>query len=203
MPPSRRLAAIITVALVGMVVLVVTTGTSLLPPALLLGPCLPDWTSPNSYGPRASPLATVRFSAGAVAGELCYGRPARRGRAIYGALVPFDTLWRLGANEPTRLYLKGAVSLAGIPLAAGRYSLYVRPGRDRWTLFVSRSVLHWGNDISAAVRAREVGHAPLTPQALVAPVETLSVSAESSGDTAWLSFDWDSTRVSVPVIGTR
>jgi len=205
MPLSRRLRLVAGIAagLLGLAALVVTTGTSLLPPALLLGPCLPDWTSPNSYGRRASPLATVRFVAGPASGELCYGRPARRGRRIYGALIPFDTLWRLGANEPTRLYLKRAVTLAGISLAAGRYSLYVWPGRDHWTLYVSRSVLHWGNDISAAVRAREVGHAVLTPQPLPAPVETLTATAEARGDTAWLSFDWDSTRVSLPVIGVR
>ena len=180
--------------------LLVVSGTSLLPAGLVLGPCLPDWTSPNSYGRRASPLATVRWREGSVAGELCYGRPSRRGRPIYGALVPFDSLWRFGANEPTRLYLGAAATVAGIPLRAGRYSLYVRPGRSGWILFVSRSVLHWGNDISEAVRSREVGQAPLATEALPQPVETLTVSTAAAGDTTWLRFDWETTRVALPIV---
>jgi hypothetical protein len=186
-----------------LVALLVVSGTSLLPAGLVLGPCLPDWTSPNSYGPRASPLATLRWHAGSVSGELCYGRPSRRGRTIYGGLVPFDTLWRFGANEPTRLYLGGAARLAGIPLGPGRYSLYVRPASGTWTLFVSRSVLHWGNDISGAVRAREVGQAALAPEPLLQPVETLTVTATATGDTTWLRFDWESTRVALPIVPGR
>ena len=199
--PRRRLhaAGFALAILLAVLGLVVTTGTSLLPPSLVLGPCLQDWTSANSYGRRASPLGSVRFSAGALHGELCYGRPSRRGRSVYGGLIPFDVLWRFGANEPTRLYLDRAAVVAGIPLDAGRYSLYVTPGRERWELFVSRSVLHWGNDISAAVRAREVGRASVVPDSLAAPVETLTVSSRAAGDTTWLDFDWERTRIALSI----
>ncbi len=179
--------------------LVATTGTSLMPAALALGPCLPDWTNSNSYHPRGSPLGSLRFSAGALKGELCYGRPSRRGRAVYGTLVPFDSLWRFGANEPTRLYLDHRAIVGGIPLAAGRYSLYVIPGPARWELFVSRSVRHWGNDISGEVRAREVGHASVIPDSLASPVETLTVTARPVGDITWLDFEWERTRLPVAI----
>jgi hypothetical protein len=201
--PMSRTAAIAAAGaalVLALVALVVVSGISLVPAGLLLGPCLPDWTSPNSYGRRASPLATVRWHAGSVSGELCYGRPSRRGRPVYGGLVPFDTLWRFGANEPTRLYLGGTVRLAGLRLGPGRYSLYVRPASGSWTLFASRSVLHWGNDISAAVRAREVGQAALKPEVLPEPVETLTVTAAATGDTTWLRFDWETTRVALPIV---
>lgn len=195
-----RIALLGAGVLLGLVGLVVVSGVSLLPAQLALGPCLRDLTGPNPFGRRASPLATVRWQAGAVPGELCYGRPSRHGRAVYGALVPFDSLWRLGANEPTRLYLGGAARLAGISLAAGRYSLYARPGPGSWTLFVSRSVLHWGNDISAAVRAREVGHASIAVEPLTQAVETLTVTATPPADTVWLHFDWETTRVTLPIV---
>ena len=81
----------------------VATGISLLPVSLALGPCLKDLTSPLSYRARVSPLGSVDLHAGAAMVRLCYGRPTMRGRTVFGGLVPYDSLWRMGANEPTRL----------------------------------------------------------------------------------------------------
>jgi hypothetical protein len=179
----------------------VVTGVSLVPTSLALGPCLRDLTSLVSYRPRQSPLATVRFQLADADVELCYGRPSARGRLVFGGVVPFDSLWRLGANEPTRLYLDRPITLAGIPLAPGRYSLYALPRPDRWTMFVSRSTLHWGNDISPAVRAREVAQAVLPVEALAQPVETLTVRIEGDPATghARLVFAWERTAVGLEV----
>lgn len=177
----------------------VATGTSLIPTSVTLGPCLKDYSSPLSYQPRQSPLATVRFGLGDAEVELCYGRPVARGRTIFGALVPYDSLWRLGANEPTRLYLNRPITFAGIPLAAGRYSLYARPEADRWTLFVSRSTQHWGNDISREVRAREVGQVVLPVETLSQPVETLTVRLDGDPGSghARLVVSWERTAVTM------
>jgi hypothetical protein len=104
----------------------------------------------------------------------------------------------MGANEPTRLYTGRPITFAGIPLAAGRYSVYTIPHRDRWEIFVSRSTLHWGNDISSAVRAREVGQATAPVEQLATPVETLTVRTDSTGTEAF-TIEWETTRVSLPV----
>jgi Protein of unknown function (DUF2911) len=177
----------------------VVTGVSLIPPSVALGPCLKDYTSPVSYRPRQSPLATLRFRLADAGVELCYGRPTRRDRVVFGGLVPWDSLWRLGANEPTRLYLDKPITLGGIPLAPGRYSLYTIPRPEAWTIFVSRSVRHWGNDISAAVREREVGRVLLPVEHLAAPVDTLTarVTGDLEGGRAELSFSWEETRVTL------
>jgi hypothetical protein len=122
-----------------------------------------------------------------------------RGRPVFGHLVPFDSLWRMGANEPTRLYTDRAIRLAGISLGPGRYSLYSVPRPDAWEVFVSRSTLHWGNDISPTVRAAEVGHATVPVEALPIPVETLTVRADFEGDQMLLSLEWETTRVRLPL----
>jgi hypothetical protein len=179
--------------------LFLVTGSSLVPVSVTLGPCLMDYSSGLSYRPRASPMGQVAFPVGKGGAELCYGRPAARGRRIYGALVPFDTLWRMGANEPTRLYTDRPISLAGIALGPGRYSLYAIPGPTTWTIFASRSVRHWGNDISAGVRAREVGRATVPVESLSQPVETLTVTAEDSGAAVLLHLDWERTRITLQV----
>ncbi len=192
----RHRTLVVSALVLGLAATCAATGTSLVPASLMLGPCLRDWTSPSSYGARQSPLASVDAPLGDGALRLCYGRPAMRGRTVYGGLVPWDTLWRMGANEPTRLYLNRPATVAGIPLDAGRYSLYLRPGAAGWTLFVNRSVRHWGNDFSLAVRAHEVGSTPVPVVALPEPVETLTVRrvAADSGRMA-LAFDWERTRV--------
>lgn len=177
----------------------VSTGTSLIPPSVWLGPCLRDWTSPSSYQRRVSPLTRLRAPVGDGEILLCYGRPSIRNRPIFGGLVPFDSLWRTGANEPTRLSTSHAITLAGIPLAAGRYSIYSIPRPGRWEVFVTRSTLHWGNDISPAVRAREVGHASVPTTVLAAPVETLTVRAAAAADSLLLSIDWETTRATLPI----
>jgi hypothetical protein len=177
----------------------VSTGTSLIPPSLWLGPCLRDWTSPSSYQRRASPLASLWAPVGTGEILLCYGRPSMRHRPIYGGLVPFDSLWRTGANEPTRLSTGRAISLAGIPLPPGRYSIYSIPRPGMWEIFVSRSTLHWGNDISPAVRAAEVGHARVPTSSLAVPVETLTVHASPAADSLLLSIDWETTRATLSI----
>jgi hypothetical protein len=196
----RRIFWLAALGSIAAITLVIVRGTSFIPARLWLGPCLYDWSSAVSYHPRQSPLGSVRFRSGPLKGELCYGRPAARGRAIYGSLVPWHQLWRLGANEPTRLYLDHASSVAGLDLPAGRYSLYVQPDSTTWTLYVTRSVLHWGNDISQAVRSREVGNASLPVSSLSTPVDLFTTSTTARGDTVFLSFDWATTRFSVPVV---
>jgi hypothetical protein len=148
-----------------------------------------------------SSLGSIRFSVADAELQLCYGRPVARGRPIFGALVPYGQLWRLGANEPTRLSVTRAVTLSGIPLAPGRYSLYVEPGPEQWTLFVSRSTTHWGNDISPAVRAREVGSATASVETLPAAVDTFTARVEDHGTSgrAALVFEWERTRVALEV----
>jgi hypothetical protein len=105
----------------------------------------------------------------------------------------------MGANEPTRLYTGRHITLAGLPLPAGRYSLYAIPHADHWEVFVSRSTLHWGNQISATVRSQEVGQVNLPVDRLTVPVETLTVHADTAGGSATLQLDWEATRISLPL----
>jgi hypothetical protein len=79
--------------------------------------------------------------------------------------------------------------------------LYALPRPDRWTVYVTRSTLHWGNDISPAVRSQEVGQAVVPVERLPEPVETLTVRVEDHGssDRADLVFEWERTRVALDV----
>ena len=174
------------------------TGTSLVPVQVALGPCLKDWTSPSSYRARVSPLAAVRAPLGDGALELCYSRPVARGRQVFGGLVPYGVPWRLGANEPTRLYVNHAVQVGDVVLEPGRYSLYVTPDSAEWQFHVSRSVLHWGNDISAAVQAREVARVRVPVEPLAQAIDSFTIRPEPGpGDGLRLVFEWAQTRAAL------
>ncbi|MEE2777648.1 MAG: DUF2911 domain-containing protein [Acidobacteriota bacterium] len=198
MPSRRTLVATILVLLV--LAMLMAAQPYLLPPTIALGPCGRDWTSPSSYLPRSSPTLSTELSLAGTDGKLCYGSPSARGRDVFGSLVPWGELWRTGANEPTRLFLNAPLTLAGIELAAGRYSLYTIPGESRWQLFVSTSTYHWGNAISAEVRERELGSAELVTETGTEVVENLTFRWQPiNARTGALVLEWADTRVAIPV----
>jgi hypothetical protein len=73
-----------------------------------------------------------------------YHRPAVRGRRIWGGLVPFGKVWRVGANEATTIAFSDPVRIAGRDLAAGTYGFFAIPGPEAWTLIFSRTAKQWG-----------------------------------------------------------
>jgi len=174
--------------------------TYVIPVSVAVGPCLKDWTSPSSYGRRASPLASTALPLGDGAVKVCYGRPSARGRLVYGFLIPHGRLWRFGANEPTRLFTSVPLDVAGVAVEPGRYSLYVIPEAEQWTVAVNRSTFHWGLDFSEAVLAREVGRGVVPVRTTPGYVETFALTlVPTEPGRANLVADWERTRVEIPI----
>ncbi len=94
--------------------------------------------------PRVSPNATVSQTIGVTDVEITYGRPSVRGRTIYGDLVPYDEIWRTGANEATTISFSSPVQVEGESLDAGTYSLFTVPGQDTWTIVFNEEPEQWG-----------------------------------------------------------
>jgi hypothetical protein len=121
---------------------------------------------------------------------------------IGGRDVPFGRLWRTGANEPTMIHTTGAISVAGIEIKRGSYSLYTVPGEDEWIVIVNRSITQWGHiaEYSYKVKAQEVGRAEVPPERLADQVETMRFRAEpGEGGGVTLRLEWERTRVTIPV----
>jgi hypothetical protein len=124
-------------------------------------------------------------------------------------VVPFDTLWRTGANDPTTIHLPFAAEIAGLAVPAGHYSIYTVPGRTGWKLVLNRETVRGGltrdegqfkNEYTDEVRAQEVGRTPIVAEALTEPVEKLVIRSESRGpDQADLVLEWEKTRVRIPI----
>ena len=95
--------------------------------------------------PRVSPKASLMQTVGTTDVTITYNRPAVRGRSIWGSLVPYDQVWRTGANEATTIEFSEDVLVNGQPLPKGTYSLHTVPGRDQWTLIFNKAANQWGS----------------------------------------------------------
>jgi len=146
---------------------------------------------------QLSPRDSVNLRVGGALVSVAYGRPSLRGRtAIGGALVPWDQVWRTGANLPTRLYTDRALEIGGTRVAPGVYALYTLPTRTGWTLILNRRTGGSGRDYDPA---HDVARIPIAARPLAAPVERLTMRLEPAGDGAGVVLiAWETTEVRIP-----
>ena len=104
-----------------------------------------------------------------------YGQPHARGRAIFGGLVPYGAVWRLGANWATRLTLDFDVRFGGLDVPRGEYTLFMLPRAAGGELIVSRQTRQWGTDYDPAF---DFGRTPVDRRGLVEAVPSLAVTLE-------------------------
>jgi hypothetical protein len=93
---------------------------------------------------RPSPPATATGKAGGATITINYSSPAVKGRQIWGSLVPYDQVWRAGANEATIFETDKDIKVEGKTLKAGKYSLYVIPAQNEWTYIFNSQTGQWG-----------------------------------------------------------
>ena len=96
--------------------------------------------------PAPSPLQTVKQEFALSEISISYSRPAAKGRKVMGDLVPFNNeVWRTGANQPTKITFGEDVKIAGNDVPKGEYALYTIPGKDEWTIILSKNTALWGS----------------------------------------------------------
>ncbi len=151
---------------------------------------------------RKSPLDSLTFLVARRSIKLCYGRPSARGRVMLGGeAVPYGTLWRTGANEPTIFFTPITILVAGIKVPPGTYSLYTVPGAREWEVIVNRSTTQWGHERSYTpeIQAQEVGRGKVPSEAAASPVDTFTVRTVRAGRGATLVLEWERARVPIPI----
>lgn len=146
--------------------------------------------------PRVSPGASTSLDVGTTTVRIDYHRPAVKGRQIWGALVPYDAVWRMGANNATKLTVADPFTIGGARLAAGSYALFAIPRRDRWTILVNRQAEQWG--AFSHKPEDDVARFDVVPQAgaQVESVEWLEFTLTPAGEgKAEIELAWDKLRV--------
>ena len=104
-----------------------------------------SWSASAQELPQPSPTATVTQRIGLTDFSLTYSRPAVRGRDVFGELVPFNEVWRTGANACVKFNASTDFIMNGIPVSAGEYALFTIPGPDSWTIILSTQTNLWGS----------------------------------------------------------
>jgi hypothetical protein len=151
----------------------------------------------DAVKPRPSPLAiaAIRYKDAYI--KITYSRPLKRGREIFGKLVPFDEVWRTGANEATEITITKNIQINGSLLKAGTYSIFTIPQKDRWTVIINSEVGLWGaynyNSKLDVLRF----DVPLMPTDVV--YEYFTMEFKHQNEVADLLLYWDNTKVSIPV----
>jgi hypothetical protein len=139
---------------------------------------------------------TVRATVGRATLVVDYGRPLRRGRTIFGGIVPFDTVWRTGANAATQFRTDVDLSMGGVTIPAGTYTLWTVPSRaGTWKLVVNRQTGQWG---TAYDPKQDLARIDLRTETLATPVEQFTITIEPQAEGGVLALAWDRTRASVP-----
>ena len=148
-----------------------------------------------------SPEEEVTFTSGDLAIQVFYNRPYKKSREIFGGLVPYDKVWRTGANEATTFQTSKDLSFEGSVLKRGKYSLWTIPGEETWKVIFNSEYGQWGIGSDGEANrnpAKDVltidVHAVQQEQIF----EQFTISFEKVGEDAEMVLIWDKTLVAVP-----
>jgi hypothetical protein len=138
---------------------------------------------------------TVRATIGDATLLVDYGRPSKRGRDIWGGIVPYDAVWRTGANAATQFTTSRDLEVGDLTLPAGTYTLWTLPTAHGTTLIVNRQTKQWGTEYDAS---KDLGRVAAKTESLSQPIERFTIEIVPAGTGGELRFGWDQLRYSVP-----
>ncbi|HEX6227613.1 MAG TPA: DUF2911 domain-containing protein [Chryseolinea sp.] len=146
---------------------------------------------------RPSPLAVaaIRYKDAYI--KITYSQPQKRGREIFGKLVPYDEVWRTGANEATEITTTKNIQINGTLLKAGTYSLFTIPQKDSWTIIINGEVGLWGAyNYNSKL---DVFRFNIPVSATDTIYESFTIEFDHRNEVADLLLYWDKTKISIPV----
>lgn len=130
--------------------------------------------------------------------KVYYSRPQKKGRIVFGGLVPYGQVWRTGANEATEVYLYQDVKVGGKTLKAGTYSIFTIPEKDKWTVIFSHDLDYWGafsyKEANDVLRVK----ASVKDNPEVVEAFSIRIDATSPGQ-AVMRLAWDKTIAELPI----
>lgn len=148
--------------------------------------------------PAPSPYSSVKQDFGLSSIELSYSRPGKKGRSIFGDLVPYGQVWRTGANQATTINFGEEVNFGGVKVPAGKYGLLSIPGQSEWTIILTRqldvtSPAAYKQDQDVARVTAAVQHLPFSVESFTMMIGDITANECSLG------LLWDDVYVGVPI----
>ena len=145
--------------------------------------------------PRESQAATVMQQIGTTELSVNYSRPSAKGRTIWGDVVPYDQMWRAGANENTVFTCSNDITVEGQKLPAGTYGLHTIPTKDKWTIIFSKDHTAWGSFFYK--KEMDALRVEVTPRACAMTEQVTYDFADVTKEGSSLTLRWE--KLEVPV----
>ena len=152
--------------------------------------------------PRVSPHETMNATVGDAKITIVYGRPYSKDpksgekRKIWGALVPFSKVWRMGADEATTLTTDKDITIGGTAIAAGTYTLFLMPEEGAAKLIVNKQTGQWGTKYD---EKQDLVRIDMKKQAADKPVDQFTIAV----DGGVLKLTWEDTQYSAPIAAKK
>ncbi|WP_297761423.1 DUF2911 domain-containing protein [uncultured Muriicola sp.] len=151
--------------------------------------------------PKASPFSKITQDIGLTTILIEYSRPAARGRQIFGRLVPYGRIWRVGANESTKFTVNSEIEVLGNTLLPGTYALYAFPEEFSWEVVFHKNTSHWGDGRTAYDPSEDAFRVHIEPEENSEWQENFLISFDSiSHNGAIMQWKWGNTTVSIPLV---
>jgi hypothetical protein len=148
--------------------------------------------------PAPSTTQTVKQEFGIGSIELTYSRPSAKGRKIFGELVPYNKLWRTGANAATKIVLTEPLEIGGKRIDTGSYVLYTIPGIDSWDIVFNKGLKNWGTD--GYKESEDVARIRVAPMKMKEKMETFTIAfANIKPESCEMHIMWEKTDVGISV----
>ncbi len=150
--------------------------------------------------PKASPASHLTQEIGLTTIEIDYSRPAVKGRRIFGDLVPYGRIWRVGANASTKITVDSEVTINDNVLAPGTYALYAFPEAEEWQLVFHKNTEHWGDGRKAYDPGEDAFRIRVKPEKIPYLQENFLITFEHlKHDAAQLTLIWEHTKIRIPL----
>jgi hypothetical protein len=138
----------------------------------------------------ASPPGTAEIEFNGKKIKIEYSRPSMRGRKIMGELVPYDKVWRTGANAATRLTTEADLMFGNVTVPKGTYTLYTLPSASGWKLIINKQTGQWGTQYD---QSQDLARIDMQVKQLSAPVEQFTISLDKADGGGVLKLEWETT----------
>ena len=154
-----------------------------------------SWMTRGPVVSQMSPPDTVRATVAGANIQVAYSRPGKRGRRIFGNIVPWNEVWRTGANAATQLTTDKALVFGTTVVPAGKYTLWTLPTPTGTKLIINSETGQWGTDYHSD---KDVTRLDLTTNTLSQPVESFTIGVMPQGPGGVLRLAWDDREFTIP-----
>ncbi|WP_435353174.1 DUF2911 domain-containing protein [Emticicia sp. SJ17W-69] len=150
----------------------------------------------KAFTKSKSPAESAKFDQNGLSVQVDYCRPYKKGREIFGKLLPYGQVWRTGANEATIFDVKQDIKIGDKTLKAGKYTLWTIPNADKWTVILNSETGQWGTNYD---EKKDVLRVDVPSEKTAEMVEQFKLEFAAAEGGADMILSWENTAVKVPI----